>query len=645
MIETASGRRGARRIACVAALYALCTVTASAQDREPSGESTLRRLSIEELSRIDVTSASKHAEPVSETPAAIVVLTQDDLRRSGITTLAEALRLATGVEVARFDGHTWAVSARGFNITTANKMAVFIDGRSVYTPLFSGVFWDVQDYVLDDIDRIEVIRGPGGALWGANAVNGVINIITEAAEDTAGGRMSIGGGNDLGQLSARYGGRLGATGAYRAYAKYRYRAGQLLSNGLNANDPLRSGQAGFRTDWQPSTRTSFGLQGDFYKGLVGLTDRADSDVSGGNILARLSHTSGSGSQIQVQGYFDRTSRFVPRQLAERRETGDVDLQYRFSAGTRHDLTTGAGFRVSRGRVIPSAVYFFEPDVRTDPLYSAFVEDDITIVPGVLDITAGAKLEHNNYTGLEYQPTLRARWSPTTEDTLWTAVSRAVRIPARFDTDLRFTANTPVVVLRGDPAFQSEELLAKEVGYRRRFGSLMTADLAAFVNRYDNLRSLEPSVPGGIPVVLSNKLAARTAGLEATLELQAAPRWQVHTGYAFLHEEFTPAPGSLDPAPGANEHNDARHKITVRSFLNVSERIEVDAVLRAVSKLKVPEVPAYAELTLHLGWSLPNRFEIALIGDNLLHDKHPEFGQLVPREEFRRAVFLQTTWQF
>jgi iron complex outermembrane recepter protein len=645
MINAATRRGGARGIAVAAALSTLCAVTAAAQNREPLGEPALRRLSIEELSRIDVTSASKHAEPVSEAAAAIVVLTHDDLRRSGITTLAEALRLATGVGVARFDGHTWAISARGFNITTANKMAVFIDGRSIYTPLFSGVFWDVQDYVLDDIDRIEVIRGPGGALWGANAVNGVINIITRTAEDTAGGRMSIGGGNDLGQVSARYGGRLGATAAYRAYAKYRYRAGQLLSNGLNANDPLRSGQAGFRTDWQPSTRTAFGLQGDFYKGLVGLTDRADSDVNGGNILARMTHTANSGSQIQVQGYFDRTSRSVPRQLAERRATGDFDLQYRFSAGTRHDLTTGGGFRVSRGRVTPSQVYFFEPDLRTDRLYSAFVEDNVTIVPGVLDITAGAKLEHNDYTGLEYQPTLRGRWSPTTEDTVWAAMSRAVRIPARFDTDLRFTANTPVVVLQGDPAFRSEELVAKEVGYRRRFGAVMTADLAAFVNRYDNLRSLEPSVPGGIPVVLSNKLVARTEGLEATVEVQAAPRWQVHTGYAFLREKFTPASGSLDPAPGVNEHNDARHKVTVRSFLNVSKRIEIDAVLRAVSKLQAPAVPAYAELTLHLGWSLPDRLEIALIGDNLLHDRHPEFGQLVPREEFRRAVFLQTTWQF
>ncbi len=633
------------RLAPALLMCVVWSVALGAQEPTPP-EDGLRRLTIEELAKIDVTSVSKHAEPVTEAASAISVLTQDDLRRAGVTTLPEALRLITGTAVARFDNHTWAISPRGFNISTANKLAVFLDGRSLYTPFFSGVFWDVQDYVLDDIDRIEVIRGPGGTLWGANAVNGVINIITKTAFDTVGGLWKTGGGNDLGQTAFRYGGLIGTRSAFRAYGKYRYRAGEVFSTGANAHDPVRQGQAGFRTDTAFSSRTTLTVQGDFYKAKIGITDRKDSDASGGNSVARVTHTYASGAQIQVQGYYDYTWRTVPRQYAERRHTGDIDAQLRLSAGSRNDVMVGGGARLSHGAVTPSAIFIFDPPARLQSLFSLFVQDDVTIVPDRFSLIVGSKFEHNNYSGFEYQPTLRGRWRVGSKQTIWAGVSRAVRMPTRFDTDLRFTAGSPIVVLRGDPGFQSEELLAREVGFRRQAGRRVSIDLSAFDNAYGHLRSLEPTPVSFYPEVIQNKLAAATRGLEATAEIQATRRWQIFSGYSFLWERFTPDADSRDPSPGTIEHNDPRHQFTFRSFLNVTDGVEVDGVFRAVSRLSNPAIPAYAELTVHAGWTAPNRrFEIELVGDNLLHPHHPEFSGLALAEEFRRSLFTQALWKF
>jgi iron complex outermembrane receptor protein len=629
---------------------ALGAGSAHAQAVQPAPSPTLRRLSIEELARIDVTSVSKHAEPVAEAAAAISVLTQNDLRRAGVTSLPEALRLVTGMAVGRFDNHTWAASPRGFNISTANKLAVFIDGRSVYTPFFSGVFWDVQDYVLDDIERIEVIRGPGGTLWGANAVNGVINIITKSTHDTLGGLWKTGGGNDLGQMSVRHGGSMGDRGAFRVYGKYRYRAAQVFPTGENTHDPFRQGQIGFRADFSKSSRTAITAQGDYYRAKVGISDRKDSDASGGNSVVRVVHTFASGTQLQVQTYYDHTWRTVPRQYAERRDTLDADAQVRFSVGRRHDFLAGGGYRVSRGVVTPSAIFVFDPATRTNLLYSAFVQDDVTIVPDRLNVTIGSKFEHNDYTGFEYQPTIRARWRLHSAQTVWGAVSRAVRMPTRFDTDLRVNTVLPsglsVVVLRGDPGFMSEEMLSREIGFRRQLGGRVSLDIAAFANRYDHLRTQEPTPPAVIPIVLRNKLAARTRGIETTAEIQASSALHLFAGYSFLSASFTPAPDSRDPSRGDGEHNDPRHQAWFRAFYNLTDRVEIDGVVRVVSKLPQPVVPAYAELTLHFGWTdRSGRFELQVVGDNLLHDHHPEFGGLNPRPEYRRNFLIQTLWKF
>ena len=644
-------------------LFALACATSSARaqaqvQQASSSESspTLRQLSLEELGKIDVTSASRHAEPVSEAAAAVTVITQDDIRRAGVTTLPDALRLVTGLQVARINGQTWSVSARGFSNAAGNKLVVMIDGRNVYTPLFSGTFWDQQDLVLADIDRIEVIRGPAGALWGANAVNGAINIITKRAEETQGGMVHVDAGTAIGQTEFRYGGLHGDTSAYRVYGKYRYLAPLRFCllpacTGDSALDEISSGQAGFRYDRDDqANRTSFTLQGDAYRGSGGLSDRPDIDVAGANVLARIAHTQPTGGQWQVQLYYDGTYRRVPRQYGEHRDTADIDLQYRFPARPHHDITAGAGIDVTRSATLPTPIFFFVPQDLTSGLVNVFAQDDISLVTNVLDVIVGAKAEHNIYTGFEFQPTARLRWRPSMRQMVWASVSRAVRMPSRFDEDLRFTSGFPFLVLTGSPNFQSETVIASEAGFRDTVNKYLSFDLSAFVNDYSDLRSLEPTPPAGIPIVISNKLTARTAGVEASIEAAPADFWRLHAGYALLSERFRFQPGSLDTTQATNEHNDPRHQFWLRSSINLPKRAEIDAVLRSVASLpNVPPpnlaVPAYTELTLRFGWGHGGPLELAIVGDNLLHDQHPEFQLGGPLEGVQRSVLAQVTWHF
>ncbi len=612
---------------------------------QDTDDQTLRRLSIEELGKIDVTSASRHAEPIGEAASAVSVITEDDIRRAGITTVPDALRLATGVQVARINGQTWAITSRGFNAAAANKMVVLIDGRSVYTPLFSGVFWDQQDLTLADLDRIEVVRGPAGTLWGANAVNGVVNIITKRAGGAQGGLVQVDAGNTIGQTAFRFGGALGSSSGYRAYGSYRYLGAQrIVATGASARDTIRSGQGGFRYDADRSSRTSLTLQGDGYRGLEGLADRDDIDVAGGNVLGRISHTTSSGDQMQFQAYYDGTYRRVPLQYAERRDTGNVDFQYRFASRSSNDLTLGAGLDVRRSSTVPTSVLFFDPETRTAPLLNVFVQDDFSLVPNRLDVIVGSKFEHNVYTGFEYQPTGRVRWRPSNGQIVWGAVSRAVRMPTRFDTDLRITANTPITIIRGDLGFRSETVIAYEAGYRK-LADAFSFDLSAFLNEYDDLRTEEPTPPSGFPLVLANNMTARTAGLEAEASFQALPFWQIHTGYTYLWERVRLDSQSHDPTLGFNEFNDPTHQFWLQSFMTLPRNTQVDAVLRSVGSLPHPVVPRYTELTLHGAWRPDPRIELAIVGDNLLHASHQEFAIQAPPEAIRRSVLARATWRF
>jgi iron complex outermembrane receptor protein len=605
----------------------------------------VKRLSLEQLMEIDVTSVSKRAEPLSAAAAAITVITAEDVRRSGATNLPEALRLATGLEVAQSDGRTWAISARGFNITSANKLLVVIDGRSVYTPLFSGVFWDVQDTFLPDVDRIEVIRGPGATLWGANAVNGVINIITKSARATSGGLAMAGGGRGERAFGgARYGGQTAGGISYRAYGNYVYRDALERASGKSAEDPLRRGQGGFRLDWDRSKADAYTLQGDLYQGLSGEAIRTDTELSGGNVLGRFTRQLDGGGDLRLQAYFDQTHRRTPKFFEERRNTYDLDLQHHFNATPRQEVVWGVGYRVTSDEVGNSAAVAFLPSHRTQTLVNVFAQDEITLRPERLHLTLGSKVEHNDYTGFEVQPSIRLAYTPSSHQTLWGAVSRAVRTPTRLDTDVRFYIG-PFVLLRGDTGFRSESVVAYELGWRLAPRRDLTFDVATFYNDYGRLRS-EELTRGNLPIFLANKLKAETYGGEVSANYQMLPWWRWYAGYSYLHKRFSLEPGSTDATGGAAEGNDPDRQSWLRTSLDLPGRIELDAWLRHVDMLPAPNVPAYTELDLRLGFRWTARLDLSLAGRNLLHAHHPEFGSPGPtREEVPRSVFGRIEWHF
>jgi iron complex outermembrane recepter protein len=604
----------------------------------------LKKLSIEELMEIDVTSVSRRSERVSGAAAAVTVITGEDIRRSGVTSLPEALRLVDALHVARFNSGTWAISARGFNSGTANKMLVLIDGRSIYTPLFSGVFWDVQDLLLDDVDRIEVIRGPGAALWGANAVNGVINIITKSSRATPGGLAKLGAGNEEGFAAFRYGGALGERGAYRAYAKYRAIDALAFAAGGSAEDPLRTLQAGFHVDGDRGERDSYTLQGDAYRASSGLYLREDSRMNGGNLLGLWSRRLSGSSRFDLRAYWDRTFRRVQGQFEEHRDTWDVDFQHAFAGGTRHEVVWGLGYRASGDEVENTPVLAWDPTQRTQTLFSAFAQDEIALVADRLRLTVGTKIEDPEYTGVEVQPSVRLAWTPSEHRTLWAAVSRAVRSPARIDEDSRFLLG-PVVLVQGSRDFESEEVLAYEAGYRILPRPGLSLDVAAFYNVYDHLRSQEPPASGApFPLTLANKLNARTYGAEVQANWQAASWWRVYGSYTYFHKRLSFDADSRDPTGGAAEGNDPEHRFAVRSLVDLPGGIELDAWLRYVDSLPNPFIPSYTELDLRLGWRPSDRLDLSIVGQNLLHEQHAEFFT-ARSEEVQRSVYGRAVWRF
>src|SRR5467141_264033 len=461
-------------------------------DSSPSAEA-LKKLSIEQLMNLQVTSVSKRPERLSQTASAIQLITQEDIRRSGASSLPEALRLAANLQVAQVDSRQWAISARGFNGTTANKLLVLVDGRTVYTPLFSGVFWDVQEVPLADVDRIEVISGPGATLWGANAVNGVINVITKDAKDTQGLLLSGGGGSEQrGFGTVRYGGALGSAVHYRVYGRGFARDQTALSNGLGATDDWHLWQGGFRLDWDASTARRLALQSDVYDGRIAQATPGHLAVSGGNVMAKWSRTLSDASDLAAQLYYDRTHRDIPGTFGEDLDTYDVELQHRARIGARHDLVWGLGYRLINDGVANSAALAFLPTHVARQWFTGFVQDEIALVPDRLHVAFGTKIEHNDYTGFEVQPSGRVNWTLSPSATLWTAVSRAIRAPSRVDREL-YAPGQPPYFLAGGPGFHSEEELAYELGYRQQQGSLALS-AATFYSRYHGLRSLEQVNP-------------------------------------------------------------------------------------------------------------------------------------------------------
>ncbi len=619
----------------------------SSQEEPPVEPAELKQLSIEQLMEIDVTSVSRRSERLSKAAAAITVITGEDLRRSGVTNLPDALRLSVSMHVAQSDGHTWAISARGFNssFATADKLLVLIDGRSVYTPLFSGVFWDVQDVPLEDVDRIEVIRGPGATLWGANAVNGVINIITRSAKATQGGLVTAGAGNETDLGSVRWGGKLGAGTYYRAYGKYYSRSALDLEQGGSAHDPLHRTQGGFRVDRDDAGAGAFTLQGDLYNGGYSEVSRPqDTDLDGANLLGRWKRTLAAGSSMDLQVYFDRSHRRTPGYFEEHRDTLDADFQHRFPVGQRQDVVWGLGSRVTRDEVTNSQVVEFIPDHRTLNLFSSFVQDEIALVKDRLRLTLGSKFEYNDYSGLEVQPSLRAAWTPNDRHTLWGAVSRAVRTPTRLDEDVAFLAANGTPFLSGNRDFRSEELLAWELGYRIQPTPDLLVDAALFYDVYDHLRTFEPVGSTG-QFVFGNELDADAWGLELRSSWQPAPWWRLHAGYVWFGKHLRLAPDSGDPTGGKLSGDDPRSRWSLRSVMDLPGGFELDGWLRYVGELPSPLVPAYTELDVHLGWRWSERLELALVGQNLLHAHQVEFAPNPFVEAVQRSFYGKVTWHF
>ena len=645
---------------CLAGGLFLAASASRGADASDEPLADLKKLSLEQLMDIEVTSVSRHPERLLDAPSAIQVITGEDIRRSGASSLPEALRLADNLDVAQKNAHDWGITARGFNTDLANKLLVMIDGRTVYTPLFSGVFWDVQNRILTDIDRIEVISGPGGTLWGANAVNGVINITSKDARDTQGGLVETMVGTELEDaVNLRYGGVLAPGVFYRVYGQYFERDDAVLPNGTPAGDGWRMRRGGFRIDAEPTMENTLTLQGDVYGGTEGIETGGEADVGGGNLLARWSHPFSAEADLRLQIYYDRTHLDdpIPRSafagagiLTDDLDTYDVDFQNRFPAGRRQEIVWGLGYRYTHDSLVNAPGLAFVPAQLDRRLYSGFLQDKLTLREN-LTLTLGSKIEHNDYTGRELEPSARLQWNIAPTQLFWSAVSRAVRTPSRVDRDIR-QPSPPPAVLFGGTDFDSETVTAYEAGYRADLAARVSGSLTVFYNSYNDLRSLGVTPVTILPLVFQNNLEGETHGLELSLTYQPLPSWRLHGGYDLLEEHLHVKPGQLDLNHALNETSDPEQQFSLRSSLDLPHGLEWDATLRWVDELHdnnngvVGIVPSYFELDARLGWRFSPALEFSVVGNNLLHSHHPEFGVPSPtREEIQRSVYGKVSWQF
>jgi iron complex outermembrane receptor protein len=621
-----------------------CALAASSGQPDPQD---LKRLTVEELMQIDVTSTARRAEPVGTTAAAVSVITGDDIRRAGVTTMADALALADGVHVGRVNNGAWAISTRGFNGSTPNKLLVMVDGRTVYSPLFAGVFWNMQDYVLEDIERIEVIRGPGATLWGSNAVNGVVNIITRHSRDTRGAYASVSAGNeDRAILEARYGGSTPAGATWRVYGKLADRDDQLFSTGVPSGDARRRGQAGFRIDGGDAAGTSWMLLGNAFHSRDELAGRSPAEFTDLSLQGKWSLGTSATSRLDVQSYYRREYRRVPLQLTHHIDVIDLDVQQAQAAGARHNVVWGGGVRVNRDNSHGGPALRLNPASRVYRVSSIFVQDEIALVPRRAFAIAGVKYEHNAFSGGELQPDIRLRLMLPGDQVLWGAVSRAVRTPTRFDDDLEVLGTGGLVLVRGSNDFAAESLVASEAGYRIQPHPSVSLDATLFRHRFDDLRSQEAPATGVVPLTLGNTLEGRSSGIELGVNVQPVDWWRTHVGYTWLDTSIERSTGSRDVGGGVSEANDPEYLVGVRSSLDLPRGVEVDLVVRAVDDLPNPPVPSYAELTLRVGWRASSRVDIWIVGHDLLHDHHAEFRSGGPHLiEFERGIRLGTTLRF
>lgn len=656
---TPRGPTGGFRCAAAGAWLAASLATALLGATQAAAEDSatdLSGLSIEELANIDISSVAKADQPLSEAPAAVYVITRDDILRSGATRLPEMLRLAPNLQVARVTAASYAVSARGFNGTAASKLLVLIDGRTIYTPFFSGVFWDMHDVPPDTIERIEVISGPGATLWGANAVNGVINIITRSSRDTQGGVLDVQGGRRERRASLQYGGAIGDALSYRIYAETADQDHSVTAAGLNARDGWRQIQGGFRIDWAPG-RDLVTVQGDVYDGSQHLAQTRNQEITGHNLVARWTRQLGDGSSLQVQAYYDYLERKTPEIYGDYLHTYDLDLQHSFRAGGAHEIVWGGGFRRTRDRfpIVPGNIsaapftQFFQPERRTLDLGNLFAQDTVTLSPA-LKLTLGLKLEDGPYSAVEALPSARLSWQASDTALLWAAVSRAVRAPSRLDREF-FQVLGPLVVI-GPGDFQPESLVAYELGYRGRPSPRTSLSVSLFYNTYDDLRSFEPGPAGGPLFTIANQMAGETYGIEAWGAYQVADWWRLSAGANWLHKDLRFKSGSARVGGVEIAGDDPDYQASLRSAMNLPRGVTLDLHLRRVGSLPAPASPAYTELNGRLGLPVGDSLELSISGFNLLKAHHPEFGNMRSAVqlgesgvETGRSVVVDARWRF
>ena len=642
-------------------------------------------VSLEDLWNMQVTSVSKRTQKVADAAAAIFVLTQEDIRRSGATSIPEALRLVPGLEVARIDQNKWAIGSRGFNGRFDNKLLVLIDGRSVYTPLFSGVYWNVQDVMLEDVDRIEVIRGPGATLWGANAVDGVINVITKKAKATQSAIVTAGAGTEERAAGGvRFGSKLGDNTYYRAYTKYfDWGPSAYPITGMTAHDGWDALRGGFRADWTPAGANSLTVQGDIYRSRFDETLTVaslsapysntfpnDGKYSGGNILGRWNHTS-EGSSMSLQMYYDNTTITDHSLFGDHQNILDIDFQDGFHAGNSQQFVWGLGYRSIHDKNDASFTVSLQPNQVTLNQFSTFLQDEISLVDNRLQITLGSKFERNEFTGFEIEPNARLLWNLTPNQSIWTAVSRAVRTPALTEEGLRLNSQvippgtpanpTPlpaVVAVFGSHQFNSEDLLAYELGYRVQATKNLSLDIATFYNNYSNLRTAEPGAPypeGSpaptdfvIPFVAGNKMSGGTYGVELFADWKVVPKWRLVGSYSYLQMDIHKNIDSQDPTPDNPNGSSPRHQWYLRSSVDLPKHFEQDTTLRFVDHLPSLGLPSYYSLDAHLGWRPVNSLEFSIGGQNLLNNWHlefmPDFVNTSPTV-VKRSIFGSITVKF
>ncbi|HEY4081038.1 MAG TPA: TonB-dependent receptor [Burkholderiaceae bacterium] len=600
----------------------------------------LADLSLEELSQVEVSSVSRRSEKLSQVAASLYVITDDAIQRSGARSLPEALRLAPNLEVARVDANQYAVSARGFNNSIGNKLLVLIDGRTVYAPYFSGVQWDQQDLMLDDVARIEVISGPGGSIWGTNAVNGVINIVTKSAEETQGWLAQAGAGNTDSQAALRFGGKAGGGGKFRVYAKLTRQQNTKSEAGAAVADGSHRAQFGARADWLHAG-DGLTVQGDAYQGdsqdrkIPGL-NLGGIKVSGENMLARWTDTLTGGSKLRVQAYYDHSRREDLFLYSPSYAVADLEVQHSVSLGA-HQLDWGGGWRQSRDDIRPGLLYGFVPEQSTQHWYNLFVQDDFHLSEQ-LSLIAGAKLEHNDYTGWETLPSLRLAWAPSVDHLLWAGISRAVREPARLDRDLRLPAKPPYLIA-GGPDFMSEVANVVELGYRGQLSHELNVSATLYRYAWNRLRSGQR--PPNAQV--QNMIDGSTYGLEAWGRWQPLSWLQLSAGVNLLRQDLGVKPGSADPTGPSALGNDPDQQWQLRASMQLPNRQALELGLRRVSALPKPSVPGYTALDLSYIWPIKRGLELSLSGQNLLDRRHPEIDAYPSRSEFVRSIFAQLRW--